>query len=126
MVVTISPGTEAFPIEFPGPLKAFESGWVNSTPGSAQDLLTVPGVSGMEWRLRRIELVSRAYSVWTLKKDAGVIKTGYTSPAESAPSVPIEPWEKIVFGNTVVVTYSQDNGPILPVYARVFYTEHVL
>lgn len=111
--------------EFPGPQR-FVEGTLTSTPNTAQSLITgaAPAL-GLTWKLRRIEVVSRGYSTFNLKLNGGIVKTGYTSPAESTVSLPIEPWVEMLPTDTIDLTYEQIDGPAIPVTGRIYYTEHV-
>lgn len=122
-VVTVSPSTAAMPIEYPGPQKVLP-GTFTSTPGTPQTAIAASTPSSGSWRVRKFEITSRAYAVWSLKKGATVIKTGVTSPAQSFISVPLEPWVEITTDDDVSVSYDQAEGPAVTVYARVIYTEH--
>lgn len=122
MPVTI---TNTVNVETPGP-SLFKEGLANSTPNVPQTLISVPINTvpvGKTWRIRRIEVISRAYSVSTAYKNAAIIKKVYNSPVESTVSLSVEPWEVIAPGDTLSLVYDQTDGPIVPITARIYYTE---
>lgn len=119
LVVTIP---DPVKIEFPGP-GLILSGTATSTPGVPQTLIMAIPTAGKTWKLRRVEMISRAYGAFYVTINAVKIKEGKTSPTETTVSLPVEPWKPATSVDTIELVYSQDTSPALPVIARIYYTE---
>lgn len=111
-------------VEYPGPALHFEFNGT-STPGTPQTLITQVVTLGYLWKLRRIEMISRAYSDFRVLLNADIVKTGKTSPAESTVSLPFDPWISLINPSTVSIVYDQVDGPVLDITARLYYTQEI-
>lgn len=122
-IITVASNTLPMPIETPGPALQFVSSpGLTSTPSTLQTLINQTPSGTTVWRLRRVELISRAYAVWQVKIGSTVLHVAKTGPAESNIFIPIEPWEQVAAPNALTVTYEQDTGPSVPIEARAIYT----
>lgn len=119
LVVTIP---DPVNIEFPGPGLFYEFSGA-STPGTPQTLISQVIPPGVLIKLRRVEVVSRAYSEFTVLAGVAVIKEGKTSPDETTVSLPFDPWHPSVNPEVIQVKYSQIDGPAIPIRARLYYTQ---
>ena len=120
--VSVVMDNAAITVEFPGPALVLEAS-STSTPTILQTLISVTPTAGKLWKLRRVEMVSRGYSDFTVLVGGQIKKQGKTSPTESTVSLPFEPWVPAVAPELIEMTYQQDSGPALPIIARIYYTE---
>jgi hypothetical protein len=118
LVVTIP---DPVNIEFPGPA-LFWSFAGNSTPNILQTLINQTIGDALIRKLRRVEVISRAYAEFYVEVNGTSIKYGKTSPTESTVSLPFEPWKDILNTQNVKVKYLQTDGPVVPIEARLYYT----
>lgn len=125
-IATSTPITVTIPdpvnVEFPGPALFLEA-TADSTPGTPQDFITQVVPINKLWKLRRVEVVSRAYAEFKVTLDGDIIKEGKTSPNETTVSLPFDPWVSAVNPSEIKVVYDQTSGPAVPVTTRLYYTE---
>lgn len=91
-------------------------GTATLTPG------TVP--AGKVWRIRQVEVTSRAYAAFSAKIGGGEIAAGKTNPATPTVVVPLGTWLPALAGQALTVEVEQTNGPAVAVGCRFYYTEH--
>lgn len=115
--------TGALVVEEPGPALSLKSGEVSTTPGTTQTLISEVVPPGKTWRIRGVEVVSRAYGAFTATIATASFKVGKTGPAEPTVMMPCRPYEIAEAGQVVALDFLQAQGPVVPVEARIYYTE---
>lgn len=124
MQMTQAPGS-VFITDPVGPEKRIGSGEIETTPGTPQDLFTATVPTGETWKLRSLEVISRAYGEFDLLVGGVSVKDGKTGAAVPTVAMAMSPYIEVPEGVEIKVTFSQASGPVVPVEARIYYTDFV-
>lgn len=121
--ISMSESGNPLVVEPVGPALRLDGGELATTPGTVQDLLVFTVPASTTWRLRNLEVISRAYGFFDLLIGGVSVKDGKTGPAQPTVIMPISPYLEATAGQEVKVTFKQESGPIVPVEARIYYTD---
>jgi len=109
-------------MDFPGPALLL-AGAATSTPGVAQTLVSAVVPGGKTWRIRRVEVVSRAHATFSARIDGTEFESGKTNPATPTVALDLPVWVGAAAGQLVELLYEQTNAPAVPVECRIHYTD---
>lgn len=121
--VSIDAGSITVQVDEAGPA-LWLAGGGTSTPGTPQTFISAVVPVGKEWRLRQVDVRSRAHATFSATVDSVEFDSGRTGPADANVSDELAIWVKASAGQTVALVYDQPLVPPVPVEARILYTEH--
>lgn len=94
-----------------------------STPGTPITAISETCPVGKLWKVLEVLVVSRAYSNFTVTRDALAIGAGKNGPASENVTFTWKPYASIAEGEIIEVLYTQTIGPAVDIDVFVFISE---
>lgn len=95
-----------------------------TAPGGTMTLTLGAVPAGKVWRIRQVEVTTRAYAAFSAKIGGGEIASGKTNPATPTVVLPLGTWLPALSGQALTVVIEQATGAAVTVGCRFHYTEH--
>lgn len=116
--------TNRVDVEDPGPALYFEFDGLAVHSPTPQLLINETIAAGQSYRLRRVEVITRAFTSFSVLVNSERVKYGKTSASESTVSLPFEPWVAVGAGDIIQLLLDQPDGPDVSVTVRIYYTDN--